>query len=232
MIYKFFFFILSNFTLWIVDNIIAKKLNHRWFCLHAFANLVITITSISGLINSLNDPINAMNSLVYLESNDIISPSSSIPICMINAIHFYHVVFFNLNKEDTFHHFLFGLFIGLPGFYYHWGALRNFLSFTICGFPGLIDYTNLLLVKQNLMLKQTQKKICSFLNCWIRAPLIILDVFMHFIAFKYSTTTVPLPINILVGVLGFYNGLHYLQSSIRSEERYNFKLIYNKTQKK
>jgi len=27
MIYKFLFFILSNFTLWIVDNIIAKKLN-------------------------------------------------------------------------------------------------------------------------------------------------------------------------------------------------------------
>lgn len=165
-----------------------------------------------------------MNSLVYHESNNFLSPSSTVPICMINAIHFYHVVFFNLSREDIFHHFLFGIFIGIPGFYYHWGALRNFLSFSICGFPGLIDYTNLLLVKQNLMLKQTQKQICSFLNCWIRAPLITFYTLLSFIAIKFSTTTVPLSINILVIILSFYNGMHYLQSSIRSEERYNFKL--------
>lgn len=136
---------------------------------------------------------------------------------------------FNINKQDTFHHFLFGIFIGFPGIYYNWGVLRNFLCFGICGLPGFIDYTNLLLVKQGKMSKITQKKICSFLNIWVRVPIICFESFMHYIAWVYSTTTVPPGINILVGVLSLFNCLYYLNSSIRSEERHkNIVMVCNK----
>lgn len=227
ILYKFLYFILCNFYLLLVDNFIGKKLNHRWFCVHAFGNLIVTFTSLLGFFYSLDDPVNAMNPLVHIESNKILSSASPIPICMINAIHFYHVLRFNINNQDIFHHFLFGIFIGLPGIYYNWGAIRNFLCFSICGLPGLIDYTNLLLVKQNLMLKQTQKYICSLLNCWIRAPLIVIYPFMTYIFVKNFETTIPLPFIFLVNILAFFNGMYYLQSSIRSEERYNFILKKN-----
>ena len=206
--------------LYIIDIFFASKTKHRWFCLHAIANSIITITSISGVIKSLEDPIHAMDSLNHFESSNIFAPASIVPICMINSIHIYHVMMFKLPRTDVFHHILFGIFIGVPGIYYHWGALRNFLSFGICGFPGMLDYTNLLLVKQQLLKKQQQKYFCSLINTWIRSPLICFEVFMHYIAYIYGTTTVPIAINFLVGFLAILNCQYYLDSSIRSEVKY------------
>ena len=43
---------------------------------------------------------------------------------------------------------------------------------------------------------------------------------MHYLAWRYDTTVVPLPANMLVGGLAFFNAIHYLGSSIRSDERF------------
>ena len=202
------------------DYIIARKTKHRWFSIHAFGNLIVVITTIPGVIKTLQDPINAMNSITSPITNNIFCPASIIPISMINAVHIYHMLFFNLNNTDLFHHILFIPFMGIPGQIYKWGALRSFLSFTVSGFPGGIDYFNLVLVKHNIIQKITQKKICSFLNLWVRAPLLCFEVYMHYMAWLYKTTTVPIFINILVGGLSVFNGLYYLNSSIRSEVNY------------
>jgi hypothetical protein len=168
---------------------------------------------------SFYDPVNAMNSLVYPDSWSPFSPASLSAVAMVNAIHVYHVVMFKLNSTDRFHHLLFIPLVGFPGQYYDWGALRSLLTFCISGFPGGIDYVNLVLFKVGKMSKERQKYYCMNLNTWIRGPLIVMCVFMQYMSILYGKNTVPLPANLLVGSLALFNGLFYLQSSTKSYQR-------------
>ncbi len=202
------------------DHLISKRTKSRWFSLHTFGNMIVTITSLSGFIETLRDPMNAANSEVWPDSTSLCSPASVIPTVMINAIHLYHILFFKLNKIDVFHHALFIPLIGMPGQIFEWGVAKNFLTIAISGFPGGIDYFNLVLVKHKKMSKIKQKHISSFLNLWIRAPIICFSVFINYNAYIYDKTNVPLLFNIITGVLAFYNAFYYLDSSIRSDERH------------
>ena len=141
------------------------------------------------------------------------------PISMINAVHLYHVLVFKLNADELFHHALFLPLVGGPGQWYEWGALRSTLAFGISGLPGGIDYFMLVGVKGGRVSRTRQKQVSAALNQWLRAPLIVLETGVHYLAWRYDTTMVPLPVNLLVGGLAFFNALYYLGSSLRSDER-------------
>ena len=162
-------------ALLIFDKTLAPA-KGRWFSIHAFANLLVTLTSIPGVVASLYDPLHCMDSRIWAEGGDFdfFAPASIWPIALIMAVHIYHMVAFNdLSKADYFHHLLFIPLIGAPGHCYEWGAARNFLAFFISGFPGGMDYFFLVLVKNGFMTKLKQKKICSDINIWCRCPGII-----------------------------------------------------------
>jgi hypothetical protein len=144
---------------------------------------------------------------------------SMVPISMINAVHLYHVLMFKLSKDELFHHALFLPLVGGPGQWYHWGALRSTLSFGISGLPGGIDYAMLVAVKGGHVSRERQKRVSAAVNLWLRAPLIVLEAGVHYLAWRYGNTVVPLPINAMVGGLAFFNALYYMDSSIRSDER-------------
>ena len=189
---------------------------HRWFLLHFFGNLFVTVTSFSGFIQCLNDPINSMNNTMFPNSNDFLSPSSLWPISMINSIHIYHIIFYKLNSNDIFHHLLFIPTVGFLGLFYSWGPIRSFLSMFISGLPGGKDYLSLYLYKKKYINKLTQKKYSFLLNIFIRAPFICFNFFLHYLGFIYGITDIHPIVNLFVAGLGIFNAMYYLHSSMES----------------
>ena len=105
-------FLISLIILTIVDFFIFAKLekqggtNARWFGLHAFANLFVVILSIPDVVQTIVDPANSMS--IQCEFSSIACTDA--PVCIIAAIHLYHILAFrNLTWDDWFHHLLFAV---------------------------------------------------------------------------------------------------------------------------
>lgn len=203
----------------VIDVLVARHTAHRWFCIHAVANAFVVATALPGLAATLSDPLHAMDGRVFPNVVSLWAAGSMFPISMVNAVHLYHVLAFKLNPDELFHHALFLPLVGGPGQWYEWGALRSTLAFGISGLPGGIDYFMLVGVKGGRVSRLLQKQVSAALNQWLRTPLIVLEVGVHYLAWRYDTTVVPLPVNVLVGGLAFFNALYYLGSSLRSYER-------------
>ena len=154
----------------VVDFAIARRTAHRWFFVHAVANAVVVVTALAlpGLAATLDDPLHAMDGRLAPNVVSMWAPGSMVPISMINAVHLYHVLFFNLNTDELFHHALFLPLVGGPGQYYEWGALRSTLAFAISGLPGGIDYLMLVGVKGGHVSRARQKQVSAALNQWLR----------------------------------------------------------------
>jgi len=102
---------------------------------------------------------------------------------MINTVHMYHLLFFSLKADERFHHFVFIPLVGIPGQVYRYGALQNYTSFFISGFPGGVSYFNLVLVKLGVMSKLKQKKIDKYMNVWCRCPGLVIAGLCHWLSF-------------------------------------------------
>lgn len=85
------------------------------FCMkHSLGNLFVVITAVPGVFKALSDPLNAM--LPAGEQEETFFGTQSIwTICMVNAIHIYHVLMFKLSAADIFHHLMFIPTVGLSG---------------------------------------------------------------------------------------------------------------------
>lgn len=126
----------------------------------------------------------------------------------------YHVLMFTLKPDEIFHHFLFIPLVGIPGQIYFWGALLNYTSFFISGFPGGVSYVNLVLVKMGLMRKITQKKIDKWMNVWCRCPGLVVAGTCHYLSVVNGNYEMPLIVNLVTGVLTVFNGLYYCDMSV------------------
>lgn len=188
----------------------------RWFLLHFIANMFVTITSFTGFISCLKDPVNSMNGTKFPNSNNFLHPASLWPISMINSLHIYHMLFYKLDSNDLFHHLLFIPTVGFLGQFYSWGPIRSFLSMFISGLPGGKDYLSLYLYKKNYITKLSQKKYSFLLNIFIRAPFICFNFFLHYLGYIYQITTIHPIINFFVAGLGIFNAMYYLKSSTES----------------
>ena len=73
--------------------------------------------------------------------------------------------------------------VGIPGQVYRYGALQNYTSFFISGFPGGVSYFNLVLVKLGVMSKLKQKKIDKYMNVWCRCPGLVIAGLCHWLSF-------------------------------------------------
>ena len=84
--------------------------------------------------------------LLYRLIHSNLTTGTEWPACIILAIHFYHVMAFNLNSNDIFHHALFVPVIGGIHFTYPWGCAGNvrvdFVSFLGSYHPYLTYTTN------------------------------------------------------------------------------------------
>ena len=97
-------------------------------------------------------------------------PTNFIGYSVIVSLHLYHCIFFNLNKQDIFHHILFVLIgCGYTILYQPYIASSMPLV-SLHGIPGMIDYFLLFLVHIGKFELLEQKRISSLLNTWFRGP--------------------------------------------------------------
>lgn len=141
------------------SNIVINYLGFeaKWFQLHSFINYIVTAFSIKDTVDCLTDP-----------NQSMLPASNSIALSLVIMLHIYHILAFKLRKEDWFHHI--SGFIVVPVFFLHNSKATSLCCFFISGFPGGIDYSMLVLVKNNLVSKERQKQLCAYLNTYIRQP--------------------------------------------------------------
>jgi len=203
---------------WTICRQICPNSGSRWYLIHAVANVLVCAGSVQDFYWISKNPPAAL-SVAYCKS--LPSPAcSDWPPSLVLAIHFYHMVAFNLNENDLFHHLLFVPIIGGIRFTYPWGAAGNVLCFFICGLPGAIDYFMLAAVKAGKMNKFTEKRVNCSINTWIRGPGIVgfCTICLCCWCKPYPGTPesdiMPAWLFVLCGGVTFFNGMHYAQRVI------------------
>ena len=221
-------FLISLIILTIVDFFIFAKLekqggtNARWFGLHAFANLFVVILSIPDVVQTIVDPANSMS--IQCEFSSIACTDA--PVCIIAAIHLYHILAFrNLTWDDWFHHLLFAVGICSLHFCFKWGPISQFLSFFISGLPGGIDYAMLCGVKMKILRPIKEKSINRFMNVWIRSPGLMTSGILAYASYQNGHNHIN-PLGLLFGmVLVVFNGQYYMERVVANHavKKYAYK---------
>jgi len=218
-------FLFSLLMLGVADILVCSKFakvggtNARWFSLHAFANFFVVIFSIPDCWNVVNEPINCMNPKCSF------SPyaCTDIPVCIIAAIHLYHILAFkNLTWDDWFHHLVFAVAICALHFCYNWGPASSFLSFFISGFPGGIDYLMLSMVKMKMMPSILEKRINRYINVWCRAPGCLSTGILVYASYQSGFKQTH-PVALILGCgLIFFNGQYYMERVVANHAQKHY----------
>jgi len=185
----------------------------RWFALHGFANTLVVLTAFNGMITALMDPLYSLDSRVYYDRT-LFGSASPWPVYIINSLHAYHVLFFDLRDEEMFHHLVFVPVIGFMGQFYDWGCAQGFMAFFISGLPGAIDYLLLVLVKYQKIDAIVQKRVCAALNVYVRGPFIIISAHTIYLAMLYDNLTVPRWACTSILIIALFNSLYYTKQSV------------------
>ena len=200
------------FILYVFDKLAAPR-RARWFALHGFANMLVVVTAFNGTITSLRDPLYSLDSRIYRDKS-LLGCASPWPVYIINALHVYHLLFFDVKGQELFHHLVFVPVIGFMGQYFDWGAAQGFMAFFISGLPGAIDYLLLVLVKYNKIDTITQKRVCAALNVYVRGPFIIISAHTIYLAMLYGNLTVPKWACTSILIIALFNSLYYTKQSV------------------
>ena len=204
--------LLVMLILYVFDRLAAPA-KARWFALHGFANLLVVITAFNGTITSLRDPLYSLDSRVYNDTS-LLGSASPWPVYIINSLHVYHLMFFELKGHELFHHLVFVPVIGVMGQIYNWGAAQSFMAFFISGLPGAIDYLLLVLVKYSKIEPITQKRVCAALNVYVRGPFLVISAHTIYLAMLYENLTVPKWVCAAILVVAVFNSLYYTKLSV------------------
>lgn len=205
--------IISTVFLVFLDKIISYKFNKPYYLLHGLVNFIIVYLVYNDIIILYTDFDNSYNYLINTKAIDI---------CI--ALHFYHIIAYNLTYEDWKHHILMFLVefnvVYILNYKY---LVVSHVIFYLCGLPGGIDYILLFLVRNNYINKYTEKYYNHILNIFIRSSGAIISSFIiniyrqnHFknindyrmndIYYLYTVNT----LYTLVMIYTYYNGIYYM----------------------
>lgn len=139
-----------------------------FFLVHSFANAVIVILVYKDTIFTILNPLQSCS----CRSTGCESPA----LFVMFGIHLSHIIvdYKILNLLDWCHHIFSCLMCGYFVLSHHVGPIVNFAMMFACGFPGMIDYFLLFLVKTKKVSKIFEKKVNTKLNLWIRMPFLVM----------------------------------------------------------
>lgn len=190
----------------VVRPYVCKRDETRWFFVHAALNAHIAFLTYPAVIALVTDP----GKLYVTAASEL---TSHVPICVGVWMHVYHVTAYKLRFEDTWHHLLFVPTIGAPGYMYEWGGFGNLQLFFICGFPGAVIYSVLVLQRvHNVRLREPV--VSAWMNVTLRAPGILVSnvLLLH----AYANGSIDSPPLLFVGlqlVLAPTNGIYYAKQA-------------------
>lgn len=185
----------------------------RWFQLHAFVNLIITIDILPSIIGIINN----IETGYALLTNHTAS-------YYVYSLHFYHVLTFkNLSMYDYFHHALFVGLGTLPAivFIKYNQILVTYIS--CCGIPGIIEYGTLALYKNQKISLYRQKYICSLLYIFLRFPMCIFGIATNIIAHNKGYIKDYVFFSIYLNLMLYLNGTIFTYLTLESFYKIKYK---------
>jgi hypothetical protein len=147
------------FWIYILDSCISRiNYNARWFQLHAIINYTVSYLTYTDVVECFIDP-NASKLVI----------GTTLSSYFILILHLYHCIAFNIRCEDWIHH-ISSVFVTAPITILYPYKSVSVIYFFGCGLPGAIDYTMLTLLKNDIIVKKTQKRACANINAYMRMP--------------------------------------------------------------
>lgn len=171
------------------------------------ANAISATAAFPDVYRLFFDPLNAFNGPSY----------TMVANSAVVAIHSYHCLAFKLPLADIFHHALFvTILCGLAiPFKQVGGCANNFGCFFLSGLPGGVDYFLLVLVREGVMSKMSEKLWNARINTWLRAPPMTIYAFVGYQTWLYNKSlALPTWAIFVVTFLHFFNGQYYLEMAV------------------
>ena len=156
-----FFYFISFFGFYVgLDVLLASKYQGVYYLIHAFNNAFIVYLTYGDIVSTFTD----FDSIL---TNNI----NILPSIVSYSLHVYHLFVYRakFKSDDWLHHILMGAAL-FTAHQFNTGRLINYSLFFTTGFPGMIDYFLLFLVKNNKLDIIIEKKINNYINLWIRSP--------------------------------------------------------------
>lgn len=201
-----FFFFLSIFSL--IDILLNSiNIEGRYYIIHSITNLMVTCRT--------------YHSLYDIFTNNIVINKTDIPLAeMVSAMHIYHIIlYFNKLRFDDWLHHLLMVFVALPlTVLSNCETLMHGGLFFLTGLPGLLDYSMLALVRNNIIHRMTEKKYNTLINLWIRAPGCILVsgfILFNVINLRKGLYRIDPSSGVLVGALVYWNGIYFMNQVVQ-----------------
>lgn len=177
----------------------------KYYLTHSICNFFIVLLTFNDVITLYQNP--------FLAAETSLSQYASI---LTYGLHFYHIIYYfkKLRFDDWLHHILM-VCVALPLANY-FGSLRilGHSLFYLTGFPGMIDYFLLFLVRNNKIDRMTEKKINRYLNIWIRCPGCIIHSYIAFLfIFKLELVIDKFFVFITI-ILTYWNGVYFMDQIV------------------
>jgi hypothetical protein len=167
------------FTLDFIIIRIKVKEKARYFILHLCFNIFVTLLTLEDAIKCLKNPLNSLD-IKYIYSGILTTGC-------VTGLHIYHIINFKIKGlEEMLHHIISAFSVPIIGICCPYGLTLPLCNLIMCGIPGGIDYLLLILVKYNIIIKITEKKINRCLNLFIRYPMMYLVYYIFIIGYINS----------------------------------------------
>jgi hypothetical protein len=179
-----------------------------YYAVHSIHNAAIVYSTFPEIISTFTQFQTAIQAPVNL---------FALEICA--ALHIYHILFYRkkFRFDDWLHHILM-IGIALPiGGLVPSGSMLGFSLFFTTGLPGGIDYALLFLTRNLWMDRESEKRVNTALNVWIRSPGCAAQAALTILAL-YMNTSILSPFawygGLLAGILNYWNGQYFMQQVV------------------
>lgn len=196
-----------------IDRFIYKgNYQKPYYAVHAIHNALIVYNTVPDVYYSLTEFSN-------LDSY----PTNQTAIQLCFALHLYHILLYwkSFRFDDWLHH---GLMIGIAlpiGCLIEAHTFLGMSLFFTTGLPGGIDYMMLFGVRNGYVQKETEKRVNTFLNVWIRSPGCVAMATLSFvyILVRHGDPSLLKTLAFIPSVLNYWNGQYFMEQVVRDNAR-------------
>jgi len=184
-----------------------------YYAVHSIHNAAIVYSTFPEVIQTFTQfPVAIQQPVNYF----------ALQICA--ALHLYHILYYykKFRFDDWLHHILM-IGIALPiGGLVPSGTMLGFSLFFTTGLPGGIDYFLLFLTRNGWIYRDTEKRVNTQLNIWIRSPGCVSQASLSIVALYMNNSqlsTIEWYAGAAAGLLNYWNGQYFMQQVVSDYAR-------------
>jgi hypothetical protein len=200
----------------VLDTAIKKGgFEKPYYAVHAIHNVLIVYNTAPDVYYSLTE---------FSDLDTYPTNQTAIQLCF--GLHLYHLLLYwrSFCFTDWLHH---GLMIGIAlpiGCFLEAHTFMGMSLFFTTGLPGGIDYVLLFANRNGYVQKETQKRVNTFLNVWIRSPgcIAMATLSAVYILAREGEPGLLKAIALLPSILNYWNGQYFMEQVVRDSARIGY----------